>query len=246
MLRCKWNFYTIIAGLSLFVSTAFAEFTPVDLVTQHFPWWSVELKTPIFPIPNNLLFLNPAFYFGYQAGYADNQWTTMSPLNIPDDASQVVTRDTGYAYNVYMGYNYNYFSIEGGYIGLPTSTFLITQDGVQSQAEVDEYALDFLLKGTVPIGRYLGIYAKAGAGYISSTPKGGFFNTNGAAPLSQSHIGPAFGLGINLAITCNLIADVNWLRLSGQGQAFNGDFNYIPQTDIFLGGFVYKIPVDYF
>ncbi len=247
MLRNKWNLYTIITGLSLFCATAFAEFTPVDLVSQHFPWWSVELKTPIFPIPNNLLFLNPAFYVGFQAGGADEEWGTMSPLIVPDVASQVLTDDSGFAYNVYMGYNYHYFSIEGGYIELPVTTFLITQaDGTQSQGELDEYALDFLLKGAVPLGHRAAIYAKAGMGYISSTPKGGYFNSNGQQPLSQSHIGPAFGLGLNFAITCDLIIDVNWLRLSGQGQAFNGDYNYIPQTDVYLGGLVYKIPVDYF
>ena len=230
----------------LLQSTCLLAFTPLSLVTAYFPYWSEELKSPVFPIPNNVLFLNPAFYFGFQGGYADNHWDTMSPLIIPG-VTQVETGDEGFAFNTYMGYNYHYFSIEGGYLGLPNSHFNSTRVGSETSViEITQYGLDFLIKGAVPLGQSMALYAKAGAGYVSSTIKGEFFNTNGNVPFSQSRIGPAVGIGFNWAITCNLIADLNWLRLPGQGQAFNGDFNYIPSPDLFLGGLVYKVPVNYF
>lgn len=208
-----------------------------------FPVWSEELKEPAPPTPRNKLFRNPAFYWGTQVGYADNNWDQMT-IQTPV-FSQIPTNDSGFAYNLYLGYNYNFVSVEGGYISLPKSKFNSTVIGSPTTVvTLDDYALDFVGKITIPILCRGGLYAKAGVGYISSTVTTGlYFNTNANMPLSQSHVGPVISAGANYAITRNLILDVSWMRFSGQGEVLDPNDNFIPTADLFLAGIIIKIPV---
>lgn len=167
------------------------------------------------------------FVIGAQAGYGDTHWNDFFSV-FPG----VSTDHTGFAARGFVGYDINKcFGIEAGYTYLPTTT--LSANG--QSADIDSYGLDLLGKISLPITPVFKIYAKAGLGYLHASADN---NLGGG---SQSHTGPAYGVGAAYEVIPNLSVDAGWLRYSGQGNL--SDSNYIPQADVALVGLSYKFPI---
>lgn len=179
---------------------------------------------------------NSGFVVGIQGGYADLHWDNLFNVTATDflgsEHFDFDTKDTGFAARGFVGYNINqYFGLETGYTYLPKTTF-----GNVNELEIKTYAIDLLAKLSVPVTPVFNVYAKAGGSYLSSKieiPSESRTNT---------HFGPAFGVGAAYEVVPNLAIDLSWMRFSGQGEI--GD-NYQPSPDVALLGISYKFPTNF-
>jgi opacity protein-like surface antigen len=171
---------------------------------------------------------NSGFVVGVQGGYADQHWDNFFA---PTGAGASNVKDTGFAARGFVGYDVNkYFGIEAGYTYLPKTTL----NGIDSSAfDIKSYAVDVLAKLSVPVTNVFSVYAKAGGAYLNTkTELLGHSATN-------THIGPAFGVGASYEVVPNLAIDVSWMRFSGQGHILDG---YQASPDMVLLGVSYKFP----
>ena len=172
------------------------------------------------------------FVVGVQGGYGDTHWSDLR------NGSDV--KDTGFAARGFIGFDLNqYFGIESGYTYLPKTTL----KGVpSSELEIKNYAIDLLAKLSIPVTPVFSLYAKAGGSYLNSK-----LEVSGLGSSTETHIGPAFGVGAAYEVVPNLAIDLSWMRFSG-GNAFkdsNTGFTqgYQPSPDVVLLGVSYKFPV---
>lgn len=171
------------------------------------------------------------FVLGVQGGYADTHWSNI-------DFGNYTVDDTGFAARVYAGFDFNrFFGFELGYAYLPKAT-----DNFGNS--ISNYAFDLLAKLSIPVTRGLSLHAKAGGGYLHSSADV-IVNplTLATFTASTSHFGPAFGVGAAYEVIPNLAIGLDWLRYSGNGELFNG--NYQPSPDAVFLGLSYKFPVTY-
>lgn len=155
-------------------------------------------------------------YIGGQVGYADTHWNEIIG---PFFGS---ISDSGIGGRVFAGYDFNqYIALESGFFYTPKP-----QDS-------NTYAGDLVGKITVPVTNQIGLFAKAGAGYLKTS-----FSGDG----SVSNVDLVYGFGANYKITPNLIADVSFTRYNGNHNLSNFS-NYQPDTDFYGVGLAYKFNV---
>ncbi len=112
------------------------------------------------------------FILGIQGGYADTHWDNLlNVINNTTFASAASVSDTGFAARGYVGYYFNkYIGLESGYTFLPNAkasgTSTIT--GGAFEEKIKNYAIDLLVRLTVPVTETFGLYAKAGGSYFHS------------------------------------------------------------------------------
>lgn len=172
------------------------------------------------------------FVVGVQGGYGDTHWSDRRGWSDVDN--------TGFAGRGYLGFDFTkYVGIESGVTYLPKTTF----DGVSSSdLSIRNYAIDLLAKLSVPFTPVFSVYAKAGGSYLNSK-----LEVSGFGSSTETHIGPAFGVGAAYEVVPNLAIDLSWMRFSG-GNTFkdsNTGFShgYQPSPDVVLLGVSYKFPV---
>ncbi len=178
------------------------------------------------------------FVVGAQGGYADTHWDDFS--GNPGERSLV--KDTGFTARGFLGFDFNkYLGLEAGYTYLPKVT--VTGD---DSSEIKNYAVDLLAKLSVPVTNVFSVYAKAGGSYLDSK-----LEIEGTDSRTNSHIGPAFGVGAAYEVVPNLAIDLSWMRFSGQtSQSNTPDTDHFygdrqPSPDVVLLGVSYKFPVNY-
>jgi OOP family OmpA-OmpF porin len=177
------------------------------------------------------------FVVGVQGGYGDTHWSDLAQ----NSADRNDTSDTGFAGRGFVGFDFNkYFAIESGFTYLPKTTF----DGVASSDEsIKNYAVDLLAKLSIPVSPVFSLYAKAGGSYLNSK-----LEMSGFGSSTETHIGPAFGVGAAYEVVPNLAIDLSWMRFSGGNKFKDIDTTgfsdgYQPSPDVVLLGVSYKFPV---
>lgn len=166
------------------------------------------------------------FVIGIQGGYADTHWDNLNIDDFNFDSS-------GFAARLYAGWDFNrFFGLELGYAMLPSADSNFGES-------ISNYAIDLLAKLSIPVTRGFSIHAKAGGGYFASSADNEFNNIS----VGSSHFGPAFGVGADYELIPNLAIGLDWMRYSGQGEVFGGD--YQPSPDAVFLGLSYKFPVRY-
>lgn len=166
------------------------------------------------------------FVVGVQGGYADTHWDNQDPENTLN------VKDTGFTARGYVGYDINrYLGLEAGYTYLPKTTF--------NGGDIKNYTIDLLAKLSVPVTNVFSLYAKAGGSYFNSKGKATDPETGVNLSGTNTHVGPAFGVGAAYEVVPNFAIDLSWMRFSGQGKQ---DSDYQPNPDVVLLGVSYKFP----
>lgn len=158
---------------------------------------------------------NSDVYVGIQGGYADTNWSDVG-----------FNSDSGIGGRLFAGYDFNqYIAVESGFFYTPEPDSAKT------------YAGDLVGKITVPVTDQIGLFAKAGPGYLRTEGD----DDSG----STSNVDLVYGFGANYKITPNLVADVSFTRYNGHHSIANlsdiGD--YQPNTDFYSVGLAYKFNV---
>lgn len=193
------------------------------------------------------------------------------------------TKENGFAGRVYLGFDFNrYIAIETGYTYLPKTNLVNTYTGtdlntgqplptITTNADIKSYVVDFFLKVSYPIYHRLSVFAKAGGAFYRSTMGGDMVDTVTEKVIpatfsldfqnsdtSNSHFGPAFGVGAEYQINRYLSVDAAYLYYDGNGTvpniATDAQGNYIgsnkifyqPSPDVFLAGIRFRLPTDTF
>jgi opacity protein-like surface antigen len=170
------------------------------------------------------------FVIGLEGGYADTHWDNLAVTHLS-------ISDSGFAGRAFLGYDFNqYFGVESGFIFLPDAKFSV--DNIDADAKIRNYAIDLLAKVSVPVTSGFKLYAKAGAGYFNSKLSSSLPGEEGQ---TNSHVGPAFGVGAGYEVVPNLTINLSWMRYSGHGKVFSD--NYQPNPDVVLLGLSYKFPI---
>lgn len=183
---------------------------------------------------------SPDIYVGGQLGYGDTHWNNIS--GIANDSflgNSVNISDDGLAAGAYAGYDINqYFAVEGGYVYFPRTKVttnsvvsVIPPQSFSDTASLDTYGLDAVGKITVPVVCNLGVFAKAGVGYLHTSS-----NDFG----STGNVNLVYGFGAQYQVVQNLFADVSFTRFNGDSK-FND--HYQPDADLYAAGLSYKFNV---
>jgi opacity protein-like surface antigen len=129
----------------------------------------------------------------------------------------------------FIGYDINrYFALESGFSYFINKPYFDSKQGRCSD-NISTTAVDIEGKGKLPIVRYFDLYAKLGANYLMS--RSSIRNNVGNFKV-------AFGVGADYRITANIIANIEWLRFTGN--LAEEDVDYQPNTDAFLLGLRYN------
>lgn len=166
---------------------------------------------------SSTVFANNDFYAGISAGYGMTNWK-----NFVSDFSN----DNGLVSRIFAGYDFNqYLAAEVGYAHF----FNKSQLGEGATAiTIRTQAFDLMAKLKAPLSNNLNVYAKAGLGYLDS-------NINGAGFDSRNNFNLVYGLGAEYAITSRIIADISWIRYSGNSTTQAID-KYQPDADALMLG----------
>lgn len=184
------------------------------------------------------------FYIGGDLGYGNTNWKDFdSNVSLSVDGT-VLYSDTinfkgdGVAGRLYTGYDINRFlGVETGVTFFPRTDMKenITDyfnGNSSSEEKFDTYGFDLLGKITVPVCNQLGLFAKAGPGYLHYN----FSDVSG-----NSGVDLVYGFGANYYITPNVIANASFLRYSGDYNSHSSDQH--PNADLYGLGLSYKFAV---
>lgn len=173
-------------------------------------------------------------YVGFNGGwgftnYKNNSFVT--DLYFPGK----FRKDNGFVGRVNIGYDFNqYFAAEAGYSYFSNKPNV----GNFSGGNISTQAFDLYGKVKFPFVDGVRLFAKLGAGWLlmsSTIPIYQSYNHN------ANNINVAFGAGVEYSITKNIIAGLEWSRITGFSGASNVGRNYIPNADAFMIGLRYLI-----
>jgi OOP family OmpA-OmpF porin len=194
---------------------------------------SLSATTLVYAAPNS-------FYIGGQLGYGN---IYQSPAN--GLVTSVSGNGGGLAGRVYGGYQFtSYIATELGYSKFSNSsmTYKLANDGfgnpASGPATVTAYAIDFIVKGIVPLHNGFSLFGKLGiaginenAGTVTlSSPIDG---TSESVNINCNSIFPTYGVGTAYQINDNLATDFSWMRIQGTGNS------NIQSSDLVMLGLVY-------
>lgn len=202
--------------------------------------------TPLAPA------FNPSVYVGIQPGYGLTGWNNFEGLDdlignpaFSSPSIFKVKNHDGFAGRVYVGYDFHpNFAVEFGYTNWFTKPKLQVYGYDAMKASSDPWALDLVgkIKAPVPGVENLGLYAKAGVGYLNSKLKvidvddSGFKNSDGSS-LGGDAFNVVYGVGATYDITRNIATGLSWTRYNGHKKL---DSKYIPDMDLFAVDLCYK------
>lgn len=169
-------------------------------------------------------FANKNYYAGLNLGYANTHYGEGSLGANPET--------TGVGFRLFGGYELTQnFSFELGYTHLPSAK----GDSVR---ELRQQAYDLSAVGRYPLGSGgLSLYAKLGLAYEQAKKD---FSTTGQSYANK--IRPAYGMGVADVFSPNISFNVQWWRIQGKGEAFNGINvdSKLPSVDMFTVGVAYR------
>lgn len=169
----------------------------------------------------------PGFYVGGQLGWGHTGWSTSDTT---PSASSV--DNNGIAGRVSGGYQFNEnWAAELGYSRFSNTDFNKIGGIPGFNATVkNEYAVDLVGKGILPLGNCFNLYGKLGAAYLSAEGTTNF----GGSSNTEHKVYPTFGVGVSYDITPNVPVDLSWNRIQKVGS------NDLPSTDLVALGIAYN------
>jgi opacity protein-like surface antigen len=163
------------------------------------------LATPCLAATNGL-------YIGAQAGYDNSNYSTKNP--------QLKTDQNHLSGRGYAGLQlFHLVALEGGYTHFG-STEVKNTNGTSANKNLSKNATDVVLKGNIPLGDKIDIFAKGGVAYVmADTLKTTSHMTNASAVKtnSTSQLAPTASVGADYNLTQNLSADLTYMVVPGRG-----------------------------
>jgi hypothetical protein len=147
---------------------------------------------------------NPSVYVGIQPGYGLTNW------------GDGIKNHNGFAGRVYAGYDFHpNFAVEFGFTNWFTKP-KAKDEYANIKASGYPWALDLVgkIKAPVPGVNNLGLYAKAGVGYLNSELKGTILNQD--YKWGGSAVNVVYGVGATYDITQNIATGLSWARYNGR------------------------------
>jgi len=180
---------------------------------------------------------NPSVYVGIQPGYGLTNWDAMES-NTYDTK---VENSSGFAGRIYVGYDFHpNFAAELGFTNWFTKPKVLVGGEEEAKSSGFPWALDLVgkIKAPVPGVNNLGVYAKAGIGYLNSELK----TTNDVEVAKQggSAVNVVYGVGATYDITHNIATGLSWTRYNGRIHDKNDEGKNILYHDLFALDLCYK------
>lgn len=164
------------------------------------------------------------YYVGGDVGYSDTHYTS-TQLGANNGS-------TGVGFRLYGGYDINqHFSMELG-----AENYAKASGDAVSAAE--EHAYDVSAVGRYPIGNAgLSIFGKLGLAYMMAQK-----DFSGVGHAYANVIRPAYGFGVASTLTPRLSVTMQWWRIQGKSNAYNGiDVDTkLPNADLYTVGLLYR------
>ncbi len=191
------------------------------------------------------------YYLGTDLGYVNTHAKSRSNYrDVPGVQQAFNQRQWGFGGRAFVGYLFNpNFGVETGYDYMPISKAVAKSlvDDSTSGVSTKQYALDFLFLIKIPFEKDFDVYMKGGMAYVSGEESiGGVTQKSNAAVYR-----PAFGFGWDYRITNSLTFNVEWYRITGKANAFDGpaqaqqlayghSYLLLPIVDMYMTGFSYR------
>lgn len=168
----------------------------------------------------------PGPYIGGTIGWGDTGYDNL----IGDHGVRV--DDTGLAGGGNLGYQFNCnFAAEAGYTQFSTTD--ISQDiypGYTLNSHINEYAIDLVGKGIIPLQNGFSLFGKLGGAYVNANDSshkliiGNYVYSNAN---SAHDIYPTGSVGISYDITPNLPVDLTYTRIQRVDGGSIASTNYV-------------------
>lgn len=167
------------------------------------------------------------YYLGLQLGYGERHLNDNTFFREAGEKQQIP-----FAGKLSMGYILSpNFALETGWMYLPDAT---AKTAAQEKIRWSSYALDLALRLGLPFYQDFLVYGKLGMAY-SHTVLHYPAHPNSNAKLFE----PVFGLGLAYEKWDPVSFSIEWLRVLGNGNAFDG---YAQQQQVTSGGFFTNLP----
>lgn len=170
----------------------------------------------------------PGPYIGGTIGWADTGYDNLIGGN------GLSVDDTGLAGGGNLGYQFNCnFGLEGGFLQFPTTDLSETfYQGATFKGHINQYAIDLVGKGIIPLQNGFALFAKLGGAYVRANESGNQVVVNGVAYSvgngNDAHdLYPTGSVGISYDITPNLPVDITYTRIQRVDGGAIASTNYI-------------------
>ncbi|NNM58190.1 MAG: outer membrane beta-barrel protein [Legionellales bacterium] len=197
------------------------------------------------------------FYTGVQLGESKidstniNSAVKSAPLQSDPDSSghgsaQVDIDNDGFAGRAYAGIKLSpYFDIEGGYTQYASVKIKNIYGVAGKNAQLNEGAIDTVLKMSLPLANNISIYGKGGAAFVMTNQldNGSVVTSTAASQTIETvkydsetvdRFRPTYGFGVNYDITRFLSTDFSFARVIGG--------NDVPTSDLIALGMTLYLP----
>jgi OmpA-OmpF porin, OOP family len=139
---------------------------------------------------------------------------------------------SGVAGRIFAGYNFNeYLAAEAGYSKFANANQNISIFGTTFHTTIKTYAVDAVVKATLPLENGFNLFGKLGAAYLNEQASANIISNTYTA----HNVLPTYGLGAGYDINKNLNADVSWMRIQHVGSNTN-----LNSTDLVGAGLTYS------
>lgn len=187
------------------------------------------------------------FYFGAQLGYVQTHWSNIDQ-NAFALSEIIVKRDDGYGVRAFIGYEWNEyvaFELGGTYLNRATFDRWTALDFFNVPlTHIQNWAYDASLRLSLPIWDNAGLFTRVGLSYLVSNDsikwRANSLQDVKAEPFhhNPSTYNVTFGFGAYYELTCNLRAEISWMRFGGNTETTD---NYQPSPDFFSFGLSYRL-----
>lgn len=174
----------------------------------------------------------PGYYAGVKVGYSNSHFRYTSAL------LNVHSNDTGFAYGIDGGYNFNKnFGIEVGANRYHNTKIKV--DGVNDSA-FKYYDVDVLGTAYIPVNSF-DLFTKAGLAYVHGNGTSNYLTNDQLKLVTANHnwIRPKVVLGADYHINQHLITNISYSRVFGEGNA-KSNSKYLPDLDMAAVGIDYS------
>lgn len=191
------------------------------------------------------------FYTGIQLGETkvDRSSGNLNAQNIPVSSNPEVplnnSADTsvdndGFGGRAYVGYQFfPHLALEGGYTQYADTKIKNIYGIAGKNEQLDEGALDSVMKLSIPLFKRLSLYGKGGASFVMTEQIENVDVLSSANSVtyqkeSVDRVRPTYAVGLNWDFTRYLSSDLSWTQVSGG--------HGVPTSDLMAIGVSFHLP----
>lgn len=204
-------------------------------------------------LPTKLFAADTNFYTGVEMGES-KVYRTSGNLNVEsvpvqtdpgimiDGPAEASVDNDGYGGRAYVGYHFSsHFALESGYTQYADTKIKNIYGLAGKNEQLDEGALDSVMKYTIPFSKRFDVYGKGGASFVMTNKIEGAQAANEDLATSLScrnesidRVRPTYSVGIDYEVNSFLNTDLSWGQVSG-GYG-------VPTSDLMALGLSFHLP----